>query len=375
MPISVLCPSCDAPVNAPDSAAGKRAKCPKCQGIMILPGGAEEIEVVDEPAPRKKPRVQVDEEDGDERPRRRNRRDEDDEAEEESPKRKSSRRVVADADDEDDEAEEETPKRKSSRRVVADEDDADERPSRKSRRRDDDEEDEEDDDRPRKKGKGKPKKKAGPPMALLIGGGLAVLLLVAGGLYFAFSGGGGSGGGAKGGGGGAKGINWVPFDAPDGSFATAFPDGAPTVEDIESLSRQMGNKNAKPEEIEMAKGMMKAMGISMSGWSRNQGDRKYMVMVMGVPPARAQQLTPDALMKQGQQQSGDKIMNQSDFNAGGLTGKQFLVREEARGLWQLIRFAPAGGGKIIIQIVETKAELKADDADAKAFFDKFQWKK
>ncbi|MBX3398855.1 MAG: hypothetical protein KF873_08950 [Gemmataceae bacterium] len=337
-------------MNAPDSAAGKRAKCPKCQEVMILPVGAADFEVVEEPAPKpkSKPRVRVEDED-DERPRKRNRRDAEDE-----------------------ENEEPAPKRKQSRRVVADEDEEDERPSRKSRRRD---EDDEDDDRPRKKGKGNSKKKAGPPMALIIGGGVALLLLLAGGAYFAFSGGSSSGGAAKGGGAAPKGINWVAFSAPDGSFDTAFPEGAPSVEDIESLSRQMGNKNAKPEEIKMAKDMMAAMGISMSGWSRTHGERKYVVMVMGVPAAMAKQLTPDALMQQGQQQSGDQIMSQSDFSGGGLVGKQFLVKEKLRGLWQIVRFAPTVGGKIVIQFVETKDELKADDADAKAFFEKFQWKK
>jgi hypothetical protein len=37
MPIPVVCQSCGVKLNAPDSAAGKRTKCPKCQAIMTIP--------------------------------------------------------------------------------------------------------------------------------------------------------------------------------------------------------------------------------------------------------------------------------------------------------------------------------------------------
>src|SRR5262245_26890235 len=51
MPISVVCPQCGAKLNAPDSAAGKRVKCPKCQTAMLVPEplpASPEFEVVDE---------------------------------------------------------------------------------------------------------------------------------------------------------------------------------------------------------------------------------------------------------------------------------------------------------------------------------------
>jgi hypothetical protein len=38
MPISVQCPACQAKLSAPDTAAGKRVKCPKCQGAIAIPG-------------------------------------------------------------------------------------------------------------------------------------------------------------------------------------------------------------------------------------------------------------------------------------------------------------------------------------------------
>jgi predicted Zn finger-like uncharacterized protein len=37
MPILVTCPSCGARINAPDSAAGRKAKCPKCGTTISIP--------------------------------------------------------------------------------------------------------------------------------------------------------------------------------------------------------------------------------------------------------------------------------------------------------------------------------------------------
>jgi hypothetical protein len=37
MPIPVVCPSCNSRVLLPDNAAGKRFRCPKCQGVIPGP--------------------------------------------------------------------------------------------------------------------------------------------------------------------------------------------------------------------------------------------------------------------------------------------------------------------------------------------------
>lgn len=70
MPIAVVCRGCHARLNAPDTAAGKRVKCPKCGAAMTVPAPAadEDFEVVDdEPAlPKRKPAVADDDEDDDE---------------------------------------------------------------------------------------------------------------------------------------------------------------------------------------------------------------------------------------------------------------------------------------------------------------------
>lgn len=39
MPIEVFCQSCQRKMRVPDTAAGKRIRCPKCQGVISVPGG------------------------------------------------------------------------------------------------------------------------------------------------------------------------------------------------------------------------------------------------------------------------------------------------------------------------------------------------
>lgn len=43
MPIQVACSSCNATLKAPDHAAGKKVRCPKCQNELLIPstGGQE----------------------------------------------------------------------------------------------------------------------------------------------------------------------------------------------------------------------------------------------------------------------------------------------------------------------------------------------
>ncbi len=48
MPISVNCPKCGKRLQAPDSAAGKRAQCPDCQTVMQLPEAVQNAEPVDD---------------------------------------------------------------------------------------------------------------------------------------------------------------------------------------------------------------------------------------------------------------------------------------------------------------------------------------
>jgi DNA-directed RNA polymerase subunit RPC12/RpoP len=153
MPITVMCTRCSAKLNAPDTAAGKRVKCPKpgCGEVILVPEPATaDFEVVDdEPkavpptkisvSPQiqnksqatKKPRDN-DENDEDDRPRNRRRIEDEDEEDRPRTKRRGD----------DDDEEEERPKSKRRR----DDDDEEDRP--RTKRRKDDEEEEE---RPRSK--------------------------------------------------------------------------------------------------------------------------------------------------------------------------------------------------------------------------------
>ena len=45
MPIDIVCPSCTAKLRAPDNAAGRRTKCPKCGNAVVVPAAAENATV------------------------------------------------------------------------------------------------------------------------------------------------------------------------------------------------------------------------------------------------------------------------------------------------------------------------------------------
>lgn len=129
MPISLICGACEAKLTVPDSAAGKRGKCPRCQALLEIPHPEpDDAGAVEQPAPKRKPVPPA------------------------APKRKP---VVLEADDDGEDTETERP----ARRKRAVEDDEDDPPRKK----------------PKKKGK---KKAAGPPLPLLVGGGLLALAVV-----------------------------------------------------------------------------------------------------------------------------------------------------------------------------------------------------
>jgi lipopolysaccharide-induced tumor necrosis factor-alpha factor len=75
MPIPITCPTCGSKAQAPDSAAGKTARCPQCSASVPVPEEFPLVRPADPEAPR--PRGRRDEDDYDDRPARR-RRDEDD---------------------------------------------------------------------------------------------------------------------------------------------------------------------------------------------------------------------------------------------------------------------------------------------------------
>jgi hypothetical protein len=116
MPISVVCGSCQAKLNAPDAAAGKSVKCPKCKAAITVPEpAASQFEVVDEepaPAPAAKKKAIVPDED--EKPRKKRPVVDEDDEEDDKPKKKK-RAAVEDDDEEDDDR----PKKKKKKKAVA----------------------------------------------------------------------------------------------------------------------------------------------------------------------------------------------------------------------------------------------------------------
>lgn len=156
MPIVVTCPGCPTKLSAPDTAAGKQVRCPKCGAAAPVPSADEPV-VDATPAPKTKPRP-VDDDDDFDRPKKKSRRDDDDDDADERPRKKARRR---DDDDDDDDR----PRKKKKRKSYADDDDDydHDHPRR----------------RPAKRGGG-----GGGMIAFLVVGGL--LLLVVGGVAIFF---------------------------------------------------------------------------------------------------------------------------------------------------------------------------------------------
>lgn len=103
MPIVVTCPKCPTKLSAPDSAAGKAVRCPKCGAAAPVPLyiPAEEVPVIEATVapPKAKPKpVVADAGDDDDRPRKKARRDEED-ADDAAPRKKKKKRYDDDDDD------------------------------------------------------------------------------------------------------------------------------------------------------------------------------------------------------------------------------------------------------------------------------------
>jgi hypothetical protein len=167
MPILVECPDCGAKLNAPDSGAGKKVRCPKagCGAIIPVPAPVAAGEVAVQDAV-----------------------------------------VVAPP----------TPKPTPTKAAAVDEDDEDDRPRGKRRRRDDD-----DDDRPRRRrgaAARRPAKKSGKVVAIVLGG-LLLLAGVGAGVYFLFFG----KSSPLAGGNSSPPSGWTEYTYEDAGFKAYFP--------------------------------------------------------------------------------------------------------------------------------------------------------
>ena len=105
MPIVVTCPKCPTKLSAPDSAAGKAVRCPKCGAAAPVPNllPAEEMPVVEAtvapPKAKPKPVVADARDDDDDRPRKKSRREEEDADDDDAPRKKKKKRYDDDDDD------------------------------------------------------------------------------------------------------------------------------------------------------------------------------------------------------------------------------------------------------------------------------------
>lgn len=201
MPISVTCPGCSAHLNAPDSAGGKKVKCPKpgCNTVIPVPASLPPdpaFELVEDPVPAPPP----------------------------VRKPKLIQAVV--------EVDEDESPRKQARRN--DDDDDDDRP-RKKRRDDDDD----DDNRPRKKKRKKGGMGAGVIVAIAVGG-LVLLGGIGFGIYALV-------GGLK----ASVPSGWVEYKSEKDNFrayfpekpqSNSFPAGLGGKEGVESISMHMTDR-------------------------------------------------------------------------------------------------------------------------------------
>src|ERR1700736_5830482 len=86
MPIDVQCSGCSTMLRAPDTAAGKKVKCPKCEAVIAVPAAADNGLAVSSAPPPPEPMAMAKaapapsrrREEEDDRPSRRRRFEEDD---------------------------------------------------------------------------------------------------------------------------------------------------------------------------------------------------------------------------------------------------------------------------------------------------------
>ena len=215
MPISVTCPGCSTRLNAPDSAGGKKVKCPKpgCNTVIPVPAPLPPepaFEVVEDPVPAPPP----------------------------PPVRKPKliQAVV--------EVDEDEPPRKKARRN--DDDDDDDRPRKK--RRDDDDED--DYDRPQRT---KKRKKGGMAVGLiiaLVGGSLALLGGIGFGIYALV-------GGLK----ASVPDGWVEYKSEKDNFRAYFPEKPKTNTIPAEFLRDEGVESISTHDGHQKKSSKRAVGI------------------------------------------------------------------------------------------------------------------
>jgi hypothetical protein len=318
MPLTVECPSCGSRMTAPDKLAGKTVRCPKCATAFGVPLPDAGFEVVEDDEPVvAKPRVKP-----------------------QAPE--------------------------PGFEVVEDEEPVVAKPRKKPRPSVVEADDEDDDDRTLRKKK-KPKKGLSP---VLLYGSIASVVLLVGvgvGIYFLTTGG-------KGGGGGVIGPSWSKFDAPDGSFSTSFPEGPPSSEDILALMTR-----TDPQTGNQLRQVLSQTGMTVQGWSRDTGRKKYILGVMTLPANAAGMFSEDQMLQQMVSQGkaasgrgGESVLGERDLSVSGRKAKQLLSKRA--GEFGLTTFTVANN-RVYLFVVQSKDELQLTDSTTSEFLSKFELKK
>jgi predicted Zn finger-like uncharacterized protein len=113
--MQVTCSNCQSKIRVPDSAAGKKGKCPKCGNIIAIPALAAPEDVASEPIAETPPSSAFDFEAGP-APSAKASRDTDDALESGPPPRKSKARAADDEEDYDDDADDDRPRKRIKKR-------------------------------------------------------------------------------------------------------------------------------------------------------------------------------------------------------------------------------------------------------------------
>jgi hypothetical protein len=417
-----VCSGCSARIAAPDTAAGKTVRCPKCKASITVPAPAPaEFEVVEDdpkpaaqkptapakatPTPKPRPAVVDEDADEDDRPRKKKADDEDDE--DNRPRKKKKADEDEEEEDEDrprkkkkadeDEEEEDRPRKKKPAadedededddrpRKKKDEDEDDDRPRKKKKAAVDDDEDE-DEDRPRKRGKKRPQK-AGPSPGLLVGG-IAAAVLLLGGVGFAVywfairekapetvSTGGGSNtpGGTGSGGKAPVPTGWIEVAPPRAGFKAYMP-AKPFGADAAPVKPLAGSKMAtianypcqSPDTKIMCTIIVLLFPDAMTAAEREKAvvDR----IEAGAPKAFVKQLSRGKSTLGGKEAT--EIVEEVDF-AGLMGGKPGPKGEKLPDkVVGVTRYCIVGGRAYVAEIV--KSDARPTEAEEKGFFDNFE---
>jgi hypothetical protein len=343
MPIAVACP-CGVKLKAPDAAAGRRVKCPKCGNPLSVPAPAPaaDFEMVDDDPPpvaapaKKKPKLVDD--DAPPTPTRK------------PPAAAKSKPKPVEVDD------------------PVDEEDADEKPRKKAKARRDD--DEGGDEKPKKKGKKrKEEPKSKLPLILGIGGGVVGLLVIVGIVVAVMTG--GDGGQAKGTGGGTTPTQPAAPPLPAGwstfkgdGFSVAVPDAI----GFKLQDQPPGGGGPGPKPPPGTKNYT-------NGVPPQQGQpiNIYLVGVGPVPPEakaafdKSPQDGWEALKKSG---GGQALQDEKAIQVGGVEGRQFTLK--AGVVNGVVRVA-VKGDKIYSWGLMAPAGSSEDSPEVKPFFETFKF--